>query len=85
MARAPLFLPARGLPDPTRLHPAILAADGDAAPLILKEYLEEAERRAIESALLACDGDVPSAAHRLGIGRSTLYRRLPALEIEFET
>jgi transcriptional regulator of acetoin/glycerol metabolism len=47
--------------------------------------LEEAERRAIEAAFLACDGDVPATASRLGVSRSTLYRRLAALGIEIQS
>jgi DNA-binding NtrC family response regulator len=38
--------------------------------------LEELERRAIRRALDACDGNLSDAARRLGIGRSTLYRKL---------
>ena len=36
----------------------------------------EAERRAVEEALQACGGNRAQAARRLGIGRTTLYRRL---------
>ncbi|WP_306600676.1 sigma-54-dependent Fis family transcriptional regulator [Geothrix sp. 21YS21S-2] len=38
----------------------------------------EAERRALEAALEACHGNVAQAARRLGIGRTTFYRRLNA-------
>ncbi|MGB7483815.1 MAG: helix-turn-helix domain-containing protein [Castellaniella sp.] len=34
------------------------------------------ERHAIEQALHACQGNVSRAARRLGIHRSTLYRKL---------
>ncbi|MGH7286628.1 MAG: helix-turn-helix domain-containing protein, partial [Myxococcota bacterium] len=34
------------------------------------------ERAAFERALAECAGDATSAARRLGIGRSTFYRRL---------
>ena len=84
MARAALFLEDQDLLDTTVLQPAILQGGAEESPVTLGEYLEETERRAIESALLACDGDVPAAAHRLGIGRSTLYRRLPSLGIEVQ-
>jgi DNA-binding NtrC family response regulator len=51
------------------------AADchGDATlPLSLDAY----EKRALERALLECRGDAGAAARVLGIGRSTLYRKL---------
>jgi transcriptional regulator of acetoin/glycerol metabolism len=35
----------------------------------------EAERRILESALKACNGNVVEAARRLGIGRATFYRK----------
>ncbi len=38
--------------------------------------LDEMETRAMRDALQACDGNVAHAARRLGISRSTLYRRL---------
>ncbi len=82
MARAALFLEDGDLLDTGLLQPALLEAAGGSMPTTLKEILEEAERDAIESALLACEGDVTAAANRLDVGRSTLYRRLTALGIE---
>ena len=41
-------------------------------PLTLDAY----ERCALERALVACSGDASVAARRLGIGRSTFYRKL---------
>jgi DNA-binding NtrC family response regulator len=38
--------------------------------------LEEMERQAIMQALLQVGGDKSEAARRLGIGKSTLYRKL---------
>jgi two-component system response regulator HydG len=38
--------------------------------------LEELEKRAIREALACCGGNLSDAARRLGIGRSTLYRKL---------
>ncbi len=51
---------------------------GDPAPGLseLPLSLDAYERAALERALRECDGDVTAAASRLGIGRSTLYRRL---------
>jgi len=39
------------------------------------------EAQLLRDALAACDGHVPSAAARLGIGRATLYKKLAALGI----
>ena len=50
-------------------------------PRGLRERLEEIERQEILRALDAADADV-SAAAELGIGRSTLYRRMIELGIE---
>ncbi len=47
-----------------------------ALPVDLPISLDSYERRAIERALAACDGDAVGAARLLGIGRSTLYRKL---------
>ncbi len=44
--------------------------------------LEELERRAITQALAHTGGDRTAAAKALGIGRTTLYRRLKALSVE---
>jgi DNA-binding NtrC family response regulator len=48
------------------------AARPDHLPLDLDAY----ERCALERALAECGGDATAAAQRLGIGRSTLYRKL---------
>ena len=48
------------------------AAPASPLPLSLDAY----ERAAFERALAECAGDATSAARRLGIGRSTFYRRL---------
>lgn len=48
----------------------------------LRSQMEVAERRILELALLRCGGNMSEAAQRLGIARSTLYRRLDALGID---
>jgi transcriptional regulator of acetoin/glycerol metabolism len=46
------------------------------APLADGAALSEIERGAMEQALEACEGNMSAAARRLGVSRSTLYRRL---------
>jgi transcriptional regulator with AAA-type ATPase domain len=78
--RAALFLQDGELLDSTALDLRLRRAEpgGDS----LKDRLEAFERREIERALRACERDVPRAAEALGIGRSTLYRRMQILGIE---
>jgi DNA-binding NtrC family response regulator len=42
---------------------------------------ERFDRQLIQSALVQCAGNVPEAAARLGLGRSTLYKKMVALGI----
>jgi propionate catabolism operon transcriptional regulator len=42
----------------------------------LRSTREAQERAHVRRVLEACDGDAAEAARRLGIGRSTLYRKL---------
>jgi len=60
--------------DEARSSPAAapVAAGWEALPLSLEAY----ERTALSRALAAADGDARAAARLLGIGRSTLYRKL---------
>lgn len=44
--------------------------------------LEEVERNAILNALALSEGNVSSAAKRLGVGRTTLYRKLDKYDID---
>src|SRR5262249_47373733 len=52
------------------------AAVGVAAPVQIPLSLARYECAALERALAEADGDAREAARRLGIGRSTLYRKL---------
>jgi DNA-binding NtrC family response regulator len=83
MGRAALFLDDGELLETTLLQPDIreATADGNGGDE-LREVLERAERSHIERVLADCSGDVSAAAKRLGIGVSTLYRRIKALDID---
>ncbi|NEZ05167.1 FHA domain-containing protein [Wenzhouxiangella sp. XN201] len=50
----------------------------------LKDSLEHAERTAIQQALASQGGNISNTARQLGIGRSTLYRRIQELGIVTE-
>jgi DNA-binding NtrC family response regulator len=83
MARAALFLADGELLETRHLQAALLApARPGPASGELKDVLADAERRAIQRALEEAEGDTGAAAARLGIGRSTLYRRIKELGIE---
>lgn len=80
MVRAALFLE-----DGERLEMSRLpapAAEDDHAPEGLDAFIRQVERRAIDDALRQSAGDVEAAAQRLGVGRSTLYRRLKHLDMD---
>jgi len=53
-------------------------------PATLKDALEQAERKAIQQALSSHGGNISQTANQLGIGRSTLYRRIQELDIAVE-
>jgi DNA-binding NtrC family response regulator len=61
-------------PLPNKLCINIFTADGEV------RKLEEIERDVIRLSLLLNKGCITKAAAQLGIGRSTLYRKLPELE-----
>lgn len=70
--RPPLFdrqaLPAQEVPTPPRPEPAGRA-----------QSLRQTEMQAIASAVQAAAGNLSEAARQLGIGRSTLYRKLKTM------
>jgi len=65
------------LPRERRAGPAISSAPPRELPLSLEAY----ERAALERALAEAGGDATTAARLLGIGRSTLYRKLARHEL----
>ena len=83
MSRAVLFLEDGQALESSHLDPAIREGEGGAeSDGGLEETLARAERREIARALDENDGDVTAAAKQLGIGRSTLYRRMGELGVE---
>ncbi|MFK0087547.1 sigma-54 interaction domain-containing protein [Pseudomonas sp. NPDC090755] len=52
-----------------------------APPLSYKQACTDFERQLLSDALARCAGNVPQAARQLGLGRSTLYKKLVALGI----
>ena len=83
MARAALFLADGQALESSQLSPEIVAGGLPAAPTgPLEERLARYERAEILAALQRCDGVASAAAEELGIGRSTLYRRMRALGID---
>jgi len=83
MARIALFLDDGELVEPRHLQESLRrSATAAPAPSTLKEAVEEAERREILRALDLSQGDTRRAAERLGIGRSTLYRKIAGLGID---
>ncbi|ROL70644.1 sigma-54-dependent Fis family transcriptional regulator [Pseudomonas vranovensis] len=67
----------------------VQAALGDLAPLPVeaatlsyKQACADFERQLLENTLARCAGNVPQAARQLGLGRSTLYKKLVALGIK---
>lgn len=81
MARAALFLGDGEALDSSLLGASLLDPGEAAQGTLLEERLAHYERREIERALHNCGGVATTAAEELGIGRSTLYRRMKALGI----
>ena len=86
MARVALFLNDGEAVDSSLLKPALVAARAaGASDGSLAGGLEREEKRIIETALRAAGGNALEAAKRLGIGKSTLYRRVQQLGIAMES
>ena len=54
----------------------------EAPALSYKQACEAFERQLLQTTLGRCAGNVPQAAQQLGLGRSTLYKKLAALGIQ---
>lgn len=80
IARAALFLTDGELLESSHLGEGLTKVLD--RPETLREILERVEREEIEKALRRCGDHTAQAAEWLGIGRSTLYRRMKALGLE---
>ena len=58
------------------------SAPGDGRVLTLSEAVDEAERRAIEAALVRCEHDLARVARELAVSSTTLWRKMKRLGIE---
>ncbi|MCH9651483.1 MAG: sigma 54-interacting transcriptional regulator [Deltaproteobacteria bacterium] len=81
IARAALFLGDGELLESSLLGGALRGCL-DQPGTSLKDMLERKERSEIEKALALAGGDTAAAAERLGVGRSTLYRRMKTLGVQ---
>ena len=83
MQRVSLFINDGEMLQSDLLQPRIRNTHGTRSSAgTLEERLREHEKHVIADALLSHNGDVGAAAKTLGIGRSTLYRRISDLGIE---
>ncbi|HZU25055.1 MAG TPA: sigma-54 dependent transcriptional regulator [Bryobacteraceae bacterium] len=73
-------IPAPPVASPAAVNPVPLLPVGKDEPPVLP--LSELEKRAIVAALEYTRGDRAVAAHLLGIGRTTLYRKLKEYQLE---
>jgi two-component system, NtrC family, response regulator AtoC len=58
------------------MDPAISPAADSSEPIPLRALLAEVERRAIQRALVACQGNRTKTAERLGISRRQLFDKI---------
>ena len=65
-----------------RIDAGDLGLNGGVAPTDSFSSLADMERQHIEEALRRSDGNVPEAAVMLGIGRSTLYRKIAEYNLQ---
>lgn len=82
MLRVALFLNDGEIVASELLKPEIRGARAEAAGGDLAAQLATQERRIIRTTLAACEGNVVRAAEKLGVGKSTLYRRMTALGLD---
>ncbi|MCD4750675.1 MAG: sigma 54-interacting transcriptional regulator [Thermoanaerobaculales bacterium] len=82
MARAALFLGDGDALDSHRLSSEIVLPRDRDPRGALEERLEHLEKFEILAAFQRCGGNASNVARELGIGRSTLYRRMKALGID---
>jgi two-component system, NtrC family, response regulator AtoC len=61
---------------PDHVREAAAAHDGASGSVDIRDHVATLERRAIEAALAACNGNQTEAARRLGISRRTLIYRM---------
>lgn len=67
----------------SRLRAADLPSEPEAAPAVQRlTYLENVEREAIAALLASTHGNKRQVAEILGVSRSTLYRKLTALQLD---
>jgi len=82
MTRVALFLQDGEALESSRLSPHIIHGGEKSPSGPLEERLEAFEKSEILSSFMRCEGNASAVARELGIGRSTLYRRMKALGIE---
>lgn len=81
MARAALFLEPGELLQSSHLEKNLRGTAPSSGEGGLREAVEACERREISRALGRTDGNHSAAARELGIGRSTLYRKMEELGV----
>jgi len=81
MARAALFIEDGELLETRHLQEAIRGTGAPISANSLRESIEATERAEIERALVEAGGDTLAASRRLGLSRSTLYRRMKELDV----